>query len=116
MVSGYYQNFISGTITANGTLSQEYDLGEHAHAIGLYASGLSTGTLEFLVALQPLALGGTYTNLRKLDATKVVTGSVSGTVAFGGDALAPIAPYRYVQIIASASQTNGPTLTFVVKG
>ena len=127
-VLGSVPSLVRGTIGTNGTASEIFDLGGYT-ILGLLGDNLSTGTLNFEVAhadpfnapasVQPwgtLGSQGTLRLLRNLDATVVATGSLSGNIALSENAMHVLAPYRYVRIVASASQANAPAFTFIVKG
>lgn len=127
-IVGFNPSLVKGTIDVNGTASEIFDLAGNT-LLGLMGDNLSTGTLNFEVAAsdpfaapqvaQPwgtLGVQGTLRLLRNLDGSVVASGSVSGNVAFTADAIRILAPYRYIRIVASATQSNGPAFTFITKG
>jgi hypothetical protein len=105
-----------GTIGANGTLSEEFDL-ESYTLIGLMADNLSLGTLDFWVAHQSLANGGVYRKIVDNNGTAKTIGPVSGNIAVSVDVMTQImSAYRYVRIgTGSAAQANTPTLRWIIK-
>jgi hypothetical protein len=114
-IIGSNPSFVNGTMGTNGTLSEEFDLGMYTQ-IGLMADNLTNGTLNFLVADQLQANGGTYRLLRDNAGAAVAYGPLSGNVALKESDMRILAPYRYVRLLASIAQANGPTFKFVVKG
>ncbi len=114
---GSNPSMVTGTIAANGTLSEEFDL-EGYTLVGLLADNLTLGTLNFWVAHQSLANGGIYRQVLDQFGNAKVIGPVSGNIAVSSDALTQIlAAYRYVRVgTGSTGQTNGPTLRFILKG
>ena len=65
MIIGSNPSLVVGTIGTNGTLSEEFDLSSY-NSIGLLVDNASNGTLNFLVASQPININGTLNNTYRL--------------------------------------------------
>lgn len=115
MIEGFNPSFVIGTIGASGTLSEEFDLSTFSD-IGLLSDNASNGTLNFLVAAQPIKVSGdTYRLLRDSAGSPVALTLPTGSSAFRESDMRVLSPYRYVRLLASIAQSNTPTFTFVVK-
>lgn len=124
MVSGHYPSYAIGTIPAAGTLSQEFDLSSWTKAglistniPGEAGTGFVTGTLGFYVS--PYSENDPrFTDYVpvKDTANAAVAMTVSGRQGFKGTDLEFLAPYRYVKLSMSTSQTDGVQLMFILKG
>lgn len=125
-ITGYNPSLVRGTIGANGTASEIFDLAGYT-LLGLIGDNISAGTMNFEVAADPMyappgtpfgTLGamGTLRLLRNWDASVYASGSLpAGNIALTGDAIRVLAPYRFVRIVMSATQANTPNFTFVTK-
>jgi hypothetical protein len=115
MIAGSNASLVVGTIATNGTLSEEFDLSNYT-MLGLLVDNATNGTLNFWVAPKALADGGVYRPVYNADGT-----TYAATLKTGDNALSSvtvmnaIAPYRYVRLVTSVAQVNGPTCRFVVK-
>ncbi len=115
-ITGSNPSLVTGTIGANGTLSEEYDL-ESYTLLGLLGDNLTNGTLTFWTAHQSLANGGVYRQVLDNTGTAKSIGPVSGNIAVSSDVMTQIlSAYRYVRVLASSAQANSPTLRFIIKG
>jgi len=118
-IIGSNPSLVVGTIGTNGTLSEEFDLGMYTQ-IGLLSDNASNGTLNFLVASQPININGTLNNtyrlLRDTTGAAVAYTLPAGSSAFKESDMRILAPYRFVRLLASVAQASAPTFTFVVKG
>lgn len=119
-IVAHAHSYVNGTISNGGTLSQEMRLQDFLH-YGLVASNLNgtmnVGTLNFAVSLWS-ETDPNYT--AEYFTVKDATGSdvaltLTGQQAYKGTDLEFLAPYKYVKVISTASQTNGLNLTFVAK-
>ena len=120
MIAGMNTSWAQGTIGANGTASEIFDLGTYS-LMGLVCDNLTNGTMSFQVASYNPAAPATDANIGTLrtllnwDGSTYSSGAVSGNVAFTLDAIRVLAPYRYVRVIMSIAQANTPTIRFILK-
>lgn len=115
MIEGSNNNQFIGTMGANGTLSEEFDLSGFTQ-IGLLTDGAANGTLSILVAATSILSTGTntYRLLRDSVGASYALTVPTGSGAFKESDLRVIAPYRYVRLLSSVNQT-GFSAAFVVK-
>lgn len=114
-VVAHRQSQVIGTIGTNGTLSEELDLTGYSMPM-LLMDNLTLGTLTFLVSDQPLSKGNTYRQVLDNTGTAKSVGPISGNVAISCDyIIQTIGPARYVRLLMSSAQANGPRCCFVVK-
>lgn len=115
-IAGLRQSQVIGTIGTNGTLSEEFDLTGYGMPM-LLLDNLTLGTLTFLVSDKPLAPGvNTYRQVLDNTGTAKSVGPISGNVAIACDyIIQTIGPARYVRLLMSSAQANGPRCCFVVK-
>ncbi len=115
-INGSVPSMVIGTIGTNGTLSEEFDLGPYTFPM-LLIDNATLGTLTFLVSDKPLAPGvNTYRQVLDNTGTAKSVGPISGNVAVASDyIMQTIGPARYVRLLMSSAQANGPRCCFVVK-
>lgn len=115
-IIGSVPSVVQGTIGANGTLSEEFDL-TGWNSLGLLSDTASNGTMNFLVSWQPLSSGtNSYRLVRDNAGAAYALTIPSGSSAYKASDIAVLAPYRYVRLLSSVSQGAGNQFTFVVKG
>lgn len=114
-------NQVNAAFTNNGTLTNEIDLVGYS-IVGLIVTGsMTNGTLGFMVSdlpdvpNRPGGQAGVYRDLKNADGSNVTIGAVSGQFAVSGEALKPLAPYRYVRIKSSVAQPSTVTLVLPLK-
>lgn len=111
---GRENGYIPVIIADNGTDSEIADLGGCA-ILGLLIPTLDTANLTFKVS--NLSDGNWYTVKDKGGANTLTIAAGTGAFAVESGDLDDLKGYRFVKIIADASQTNGPrTLIWIVKG
>lgn len=113
-VSEHQSNVYRGTIPANGTLSQEFDL-YGIREIGAIYSGTTNGTLSFQVAADRDADGGTYVDLLASNGTPVTFGPTGTSGAISGTVLEALRPYRFVKIKMGNTQAGVVTFQLPTK-
>lgn len=113
MIEGSNNQQIIGTMGISGTLSEEYDLSGFTQ-IGLLTDGAANGTLNFLVSLVAGTVNDSYRLLRDNAGAAYALTVPTGRGAFKESDMRVLAPYRYVRILSSVSQT-GFSATFVLK-
>lgn len=122
MIIGSNPSLVIGTVGAQGTLSEQFDLASY-NSLGLLSDAGANGTLNFWVSNQ-LYIPGTqadnYRLLRDNVGVAYVLTLPTGQGAYKAADIAVLAPYRYVRIGTSGAQANSTTapttFTFVVKG
>lgn len=119
MIKGSNDSRYIGTVAANGTLSEPFDLTGFTLA-GLMLDNATAGTLSFLVSPVPHQINGTLTNqyhpVLNKDGSLYQIGVPAASVAYSAEAIvAAIAPYRYARVLFTTAQVNGPTLQFLLK-
>lgn len=122
MIIGSNPSLVIGTVGAQGTLSEQFDLASY-NSLGLLSDAASNGTLNFWVSNQqyiPGTQADNYRLLRASDGSAYALTLPAGSSAFKAADIAVIAPYRFVRLgtsVAQANSTTAPTtFTFVVKG
>ena len=124
MIVGSNPSLVVGTVGAQGTLSEQFDLASY-NSIGLLSDNANNGTLNFWVSNQQYIPGTQSDNYRLLRDNAGVAYALtlpSGSSAFKASDISVIAPYRFVRIgtvataQANATGTSATTFTFVVKG
>lgn len=109
-------NQVYTSFTNNGTLTGEIDLVGYS-IVGLKVAGgsFANGTLGFMVSDKPDEKSGVYVDLKNADGSNVAIGAVSGQFAVSGEALKPLAPYRYVRVKSSVNQASSVILAMPLK-
>ena len=113
-ISELTPNMFTGTIPANGTLSQEFDLGSYSQ-FGLLYSGATNGTMSFQVAEKRDADGGTYRDLNLAAGTPVIAGPSGTSGAVSSVVLQALAGFRFVKVKMSIAQSGIVTLNIPAK-
>ncbi len=112
-ISGHYQNVFEGVIASNGTTTlTEFDLANE-NALGLYGVFTTPGTLNFLV--RPDNTPAYAKAILRDGAGAAIAVGVTGTTAISGEALKPLAPFRYVTVVCTPAQASGAVLQFITK-
>lgn len=109
---GSFYNIREGTIPANGTLSEVFDVAGYNMLGLLVSSSMTAGTLTAQVAATE---DGTYYDLKDNAGANVQLATGSGTFAVSGVALEPLSPFRYIKIKSSVSQGSGLQMTMTLK-
>ncbi len=110
-IASYNPSFVAGTIGVNGTQSEWFDLAGYTW-LGLVVDQATNGTMNFVVGT---AAGDNYRLLKDNVGANLAITLPTGGSAFRESDMRVLAPYRFVRIITSVAQANGPTFTFVVK-
>lgn len=118
VIIGSNPSLVVGTVGANGTLSEQFDLSMY-NSLGLLSDNASNGTINFWVSNQlyvPGTLADNYRLLRDNVGAPYALTLPAGSSAFKASDIAVIAPYRFVRIGTSVAQANSTTFSFPVKG
>lgn len=111
--NGRQNGYIDVVILNTGTVSTIADL-EGFAVLGLLIPTITSATLTFQVAKERT---GTYYTVKSIDASTAFTIAAStGACAVESNDLEALKGYRFIKIVAGASQGAERTLTFVVKG
>ena len=102
-----------GTLNANGTISPQLDL-EGFSVLGLMIHDTpAIGTLTFQAGSGNPANLTWHTIVDNAGDAESLT--LNASVAFGGDSLKFLEPYRYVRMVSSVQQTNGLQFSITMK-
>ena len=105
---GRYNGYTTCVIAQDATTSAAADL-EGCAIMGLLIPAIDSANLTFTASN---LYAGTYYTVKDKDASTFTIAAATGSLAISSDDLTPLAGYRYVKIVASASQTSA-AVTFI---
>ena len=112
LYTGWYSAII--TIATDPVKTPEIDLGRDYEFLDILIPTIDSANLTFTVSN---LTGGTYYTVKDMDGVTLTITAGTGLFAVGADDLSPLAGYRFIKIVSSATQSSGAvTFTFTVKG
>ena len=108
---GRQGGYITGTIPAGSTSTTAIDIEGYGIA-GLSVPSMNTASLTFEASNTAT---GTFYGITSSAGTLLSLTTATGGKIISSDALTFLAGYRYIKVVATASQTASVDLTFILK-